>query len=188
MEPKALFALVPNRKNIMETLELKHCLLGMTSISKEDADTLLEKCLALPTTNGMGRRKIAQFGSDYAYSGVHHKGQAIPEWMQEVIDSVNELLDAEFNSVLMNVYPKGVNTGIGFHQDNEPELKSDVVVSLSLGCSETFIVKNKSESVDILLEHGDVLVMGSGCQQHYHHGIAYKTMPETRVSLTFRQF
>lgn len=188
MEPKALFALVPDRKNIMETLQLKHCLLGLTSISKEDADTLLEKCLALPTTNGMGRRRITQFGSDYTYSGVLHKGQAIPDWMKEVIDSVNELLDAEFNSVLMNVYPKGVNTGIGFHQDNEPELKSDVVVSLSLGCSETFIVKNKSESVDILLEHGDLLVMGSGCQQHYHHGIAYKTMPETRVSLTFRQF
>lgn len=172
----------------METLELKHCLLGMTSISKEDADNLFIKCLSLPITNVMGRRKIAQFGSDYTYSGVLHKGQAIPEWMQEVIYSVNELLDAEFNSVLMNVYPKGVNTGIGFHQDNEPELKSDIVVSLSLGCSETFTIKSKNESVDILLEHGDLLVMGSGCQQYYHHGIAYKTMPETRVSLTFRQF
>ena len=188
MEPKALFALVPDRKNIMETLQLKHCLLGLTSISKEDADTLLEKCLALATTNGMGRRRIAQFGSDYTYSGVLHKGQAIPEWMQEVIDSVNELLDAEFNSVLMNIYPKGVNTGIGFHQDNEPELKSDVVVSLSLGYEDVFIIKGSGESVSVTVGHGDLLVMGSGCQQHYHHGIAYKTMPETRVSLTFRQF
>lgn len=172
----------------MQTFNLKHCPIHCYSLPIEKANDYLSKCLELPITNGMGRRKIAQFGSDYTYSGIHHKGLDIPDWMQDLINEVNKLVGTEFNSVLLNIYQKGVNTGIGFHRDDEPELKSDVVVSLSLGFADIFIIKGNGESLSLELEHGDLLVMNSGCQQHYTHGIPYKVMPETRVSLTFRQF
>jgi alkylated DNA repair dioxygenase AlkB len=172
----------------MQHYKLKHCNIHCYTTEREIADTYLNKCLQLPTTNVMGRRKIAQFGSNYTYSGVLHKGQPIPEWMQYLLQEVNKLVGIEFNSVLMNIYPKGVNTGIGFHRDDEPELKSDVVASLSLGFEDVFIIKNNQEKLALVLEHGDLLVMGTGCQQNYVHGITYKVMPETRISLTFRKF
>ena len=43
----------------------------------------------------------------------------------------------------------------------------------------------------VVLESGDVVIMGPGCQEHYRHGVRQKLRPEHdndfRINITFRQ-
>lgn len=170
-------------KHIMKQTELT-----IITLEKEYADLLLNETLKLHLPSGMGRRNIAQYGKDYTYSGKTYTGRELPDWLVELLRKVNTLLGTDFNSILINKYQKGVNTGIGSHSDDEPELGLDpLVASLSLGYSDTFYLTGV-DSCSILLEHGDLLLMGKGCQKHYRHHIPYKVMPNTRISLTFRKF
>ena len=139
----------------------------------------------------MGRRRIGQYGSNYTYSGKLHKGLAIPQWMGELIQRVNNTFNTNFNSVLVNEYPAGVNTGIGLHADDEPELGTDpIVVSISLGAKEKFtLVRNGTrEETSINLKQGSVVYMGRGSQIKFKHKIAYRVREQSRISLTFREF
>ena len=173
----------------MEQIALKQTVLHYTGLSKDQADRLLQLCLDTPTTHTMGGRYIVQFGQDYIFSGRTFKATPIPEWLAQVIQQVNQKTGQSFNAVLMNIYPAGSNVGIGFHADDEPELGPDpVVASISLGADCKFELRatQSDERVSMVLEHGDFLVMGKGCQKHYRHGIQRIVMPATRVSLTFR--
>ena len=139
----------------------------------------------------MGRRRIGQYGANYTYSGKLHKGLDIPQWMAELIQRVNNTFNTSFNSVLVNMYPAGVNTGIGLHADDEPELGTDpIVVSISLGAEEKFtLVRNGTrEETNINLRHGSVVYMGRGSQTKFKHKIAYRIREQSRISLTFREF
>lgn len=154
----------------------------------EDADQLLELASSIKTTITRGGRKSAQFGCDYSYSGSTVIGQDIPDWLNETIRYINELTDSNFNSCLINIYPKGVNTGIGFHRDNEPELTTKRVVSISLGSDDVFILKSNKYEHNLHVHHGDILLLDASTQENYSHGITYKTRTKDRISLTFRQF
>ena len=139
----------------------------------------------------MGRRHIGQYGANYTYSGKLHKGLDIPQWMAELIQRVNNTFNTSFNSVLVNMYPAGVNTGIGLHADDEPELGTDpIVVSISLGAEEKFtLVRNGTrEETNINLRHGSIVYMGRGSQTKFKHKIVYKVREQSRISLTFREF
>ena len=169
--------------------QLKHTALKFTALSKSDADELLERCKQLTFTNQMGGRKIAQFGQDYTYSGVIHKGQDMPEWMFVLMQDINKWAGTEFNSVLVNHYPANTTVGIGMHSDNEPELGEDpIVVSLSLGASCLFKLASQHDWCDVNLHHGSICMMGKGCQRYYKHGIEKTYMQTDRISLTFRKF
>lgn len=175
----------------MEQIALKQTVLHYAGLSKDQADRLLQLCLDTPTTHTMGGRQIVQFGQDYLFSGRVFKATPIPEWLAQVIEQVNQKTGQSFNAVLMNVYPAGSSVGIGFHADDEPELGSDpVVASISLGADCKFELRatHSDERVSMVLEHGDFLVMGKGCQKHYRQGIQKTVMLAPRVSLTFRHF
>ena len=119
-------------------------LFAYTELSPEYLAEIETQVQSLQLPYMMGRRRIGQYGSNYTYSGKLHKGLDVPQWMAELIQRVNSTFSTNFNSVLVNLYPAGVNTGIGLHADDEPELGTDpIVVSISLGAEEKFtLVRN----------------------------------------------
>lgn len=171
----------------MQEFSLKHGTVYNWVMNKDIADTVLEAVKNTHFTIKAGNRLSAQFGCDYTYSGRTVEGQVIPTWLQEVMTEINKLTNNNFNSCLVNKYPANVRTGIGFHKDDEPELKTRRVVSISLGQTDTFILRG-TDTLALELEHGDVLLMDELIQANYSHGIEYRIKPKDRYSLTFRQF
>lgn len=106
------------------------------------------------------------------------------------MDKLNTELGTNFNSVLLNYYPKDQYVGIGRHSDSEKELIPGIVASISLGASCDFVLEtwDKSESITVQLNDSDVFVMGVECQRYYVHSIPYTKMVSDRISLTFRTF
>lgn len=142
------------------------------------------------------KRMVCSLGSDYGYSGHTTKGHNFDLYppLKQLMDELNLELNTNFNSVLINWYPKDSYVGIGAHKDDEESLvKEQPVVSISLGASCIFELKDTykgptNEHIKIELKDGDVFVMGTNCQQYYYHFIDYTQMEEDRISLTFRTF
>lgn len=104
---------------------------------------------------------------------------------------LEELTDAKFNSVLLNLY-RDQNDRMGFHSDNEPSLGDEpTIASLSYGATRTLIFKHKRrKDLDIRslkLSSGSLLLMKGVTQRNWNHGINKESMPcGPRVNLTFR--
>lgn len=79
----------------------------------------------------------------------------------------------------------------GWHADNEPELGNDpIVASLSFGASRRFYLRSNTEnkSLKLLLENGDLLLMGNGMQTGWKHCVPKSLgVHEPRINLTFRK-
>ncbi len=132
----------------------------------------------------------ADKGLAYSYSGVTHLGNGWSPELLAVKQDIERASQAEFNSLLINLYRDGKDS-IGFHADDEPELGTNpVVASLSLGSARDFVLKHKKtgEKHTYELGHGCLLVMAGTCQQVYLHGVP-KTKSEVgeRINLTFRR-
>nr|WKV34282.1 MAG: RNA-dependent RNA polymerase [Riboviria sp.] len=69
-----------------------------------------------------GNRRSVNFGPSYTYGRENSKfpERPIPSCLTTVLKKVNEVVKADYNSVLVNVYEPGGS--IPFHKDNEPEL------------------------------------------------------------------
>ena len=137
-------------------------------------------------------RLTALYGAAYGYSGITKDPLPFDNALTRLLDLINRTCSATFNSVLLNYYRSG-NDSIGMHCDDEPELgESPVVASLSLGQSRDFTFQAKAnfhEQRVLTLNHGDLLLMDSGCQEVWNHGILKdKCLPQAcrRISLTFR--
>lgn len=129
-------------------------------------------------------------GSSYRYSGVNH--QPLP-WVEPLISikqTIESSYNASFNSVLANLYRNGSDS-MGCHADDEKELGvNPLIASLSLG--EQRLLKfrhHKSKKVlDIVLNHGDLLLMAGEIQHHWRHELPKtKKAKKQRINLTFRQ-
>lgn len=94
-----------------------------------------------------------------------------------------------FNYCLCNRYRDGKHK-IGKHSDSEVGLeKGRPIACVSLGATRRFIFRHKAtgRKVEILLEHGDLLVMGRNSQLLWTHEIPQELrVKEPRVSVTFR--
>ena len=139
------------------------------------------------------KRGVCSMGKDYAFSGIVMKAQPWDKQILALMNRINELHGTSFNACLLNYYPDGTTAGISKHSDDEKELVAPViVVSVSLGETCNFILRNKqdiSEVVPVPLKDGDVLVMGAGTQANYTHEIPKKLYNKGgRISLTFREF
>lgn len=134
-------------------------------------------------------RLTALYGEgNYVYSGVTKCTNGWNHSLQALTKHIEEELNYVFNSVLLNYYEDG-QSSIGMHSDDEPELGVDpTVCSLSLGGSRVFNLRNKhtQEETPLELNNGDLLIMGSGIQAAYQHGIAKCYSATPRISLTFR--
>ncbi|RIA90402.1 hypothetical protein C1645_693551 [Glomus cerebriforme] len=155
-----------------------------------------------PTFKIFGRpskaaRQTCSFGSDpnkvYKYSGTTAGVDSIeyPPSVKEIKEKIEEILNIQFNFVLLNWYKDGKDY-IGEHSDNEKGLvKLGVIACVSLGAKRTFIFRNKKNKKithKINLENGSLIVMRGTTQQYWKHSIPKEnSIREGRISLTFRQ-
>ena len=138
------------------------------------------------------KRKVAWYGDEnfeYTYSNSTKK--AIP-WTPELLKLkalAEEKTGEEFNSCLLNLYHSG-DEGMAYHSDGEKDLKKNgAIASLSFGAERKFSFKHKftKEKVDLLLEHGSLLVMKDQTQSFWLHRLPpTKKIHTPRINLTFR--
>jgi len=138
------------------------------------------------------KRKVAWYGEkpfEYTYSNVTKL--ALP-WTKELseLKAIAEKESGEtYNSCLLNLYHSG-EEGMAWHSDGEPDLKKDgAIASMSFGAERKFAFKHKQsgEKVELLLEHGSLLVMKGKTQTYWLHRLPPTVKAKTaRVNLTFR--
>lgn len=138
------------------------------------------------------KRKVAWYGDqpfEYTYSNTTKR--ALP-WTRELWN-LKERIEKEtgesFNSCLMNLYHDGTE-GMAWHSDGEKDLKKNgAIASVSFGAVRNFAFKHKvtKEKVNLLLEHGSLLIMKGNTQSNWLHRLPPTTKPfRERVNLTFR--
>ena len=92
----------------------------------------------IPLVDGkMGRqsRDIAFFSNasaGYTYTNQTQKNFPLTSRMQTLLETVNRLLNTQFNGILVNRYKNGRENYIGEHQDAEAELETAGVFSITI--------------------------------------------------------
>lgn len=138
------------------------------------------------------KRKVAWYGErpfEYTYSNITKL--ALP-WTTEILE-LKKIVENEtketFNSCLLNLYHNG-NEGMAWHSDGETDLKKNGAIgSLSFGAERKFAFKHKKtgEKIELILEHGSLLVMKDTTQNHWFHRLPpTKRVITPRINLTFR--
>ncbi|NCT08839.1 MAG: alpha-ketoglutarate-dependent dioxygenase AlkB [Flavobacteriia bacterium] len=138
------------------------------------------------------KRKVAWFGDEnfnYTYSKITKKANI---WTDELL-ALKQIVEKEsnetYNSCLLNLYHSG-EEGMAYHSDGEKMLrKNGAIASVSLGATRKFSFKHKSthHKVDVILEHGSLLVMKGETQTHWLHRLpTTKKVTSPRINLTFR--
>lgn len=129
----------------------------------------------------------------YAYSGIIHPAQELPEILQELALKITNYLktynvDATFNSVLINYYRDGKDK-IGMHGDDERQLgQYPVIASVSLGTDRIFKMRHNEtkEKRFFTLSSGQLFIMKGNTQNEWMHGIDPEPDKGVRINLTFR--
>lgn len=138
------------------------------------------------------KRKVAWYGdSPFSYTYSKTTKYALP-WTRELLE-LKRLVESEtgetFNSCLLNLYHSG-EEAMAWHSDGETDLKKDGAIgSLSFGAVRKFAFKHKQSQlkVELLLEHGSLLVMAGTTQTYWLHRLPpSKKVMAPRVNLTFR--
>jgi alkylated DNA repair dioxygenase AlkB len=138
------------------------------------------------------KRKVAWYGDKpYEYTYSKTTKSALP-WTKELLELkalIEDRSGETFNSCLLNLYHDG-SEGMAWHSDAEKDLKKDGAIgSLSFGAERKFSFKHKQagEKVELLLEHGSLLVMKGTTQTYWLHRLPpAKQVAGARVNLTFR--
>lgn len=125
----------------------------------------------------------------YRYSGMQLPARPLPALVEALRHRVARAAGHEFNAALVNLYRDG-NDCVGWHADDEPELGDEpVLASVSLGAARRFCLRHKKRRgrVDLVLEHGSLLVMSGPIQRHWHHALPReRDLGAPRVNLSFR--
>ncbi len=131
------------------------------------------------------------------YSGRRFYPQPWHPVLSDLRRRLGDLLQRDFNSVLVNLYRDGSDS-VGWHADDEPELGPEpCIASVSLGATRRFTFKTRvgrsvvgakrSQSIRLDLHNGDLLVMAGLTQEKWHHSLPKtKKYVGERVNLTFR--
>lgn len=135
-------------------------------------------------------RFYADEGVSYTYSQQLFKGISWTEELHELKRKSEEIAQIEFNSALVNYYRNGQDS-MGLHADNEPELgKNPVIASVNFGASRKMVFRKNGtkEKLEVILHHGDLLVMSGALQHHWKHELPkQRTITEPRLNVTFRK-
>lgn len=138
----------------------------------------------------MRARKTACFGLSYDYSGVSYENKPMHELLVPLCDRLKETLGFTPNSCLINFYVDGRDK-MGFHSDEIDNLEAGTqIIIISLGVERKLSFRSKADyeqRLSYLLPHGSLLVMSQRTQQFWSHAIKRATVPEGRISLTFRR-
>jgi alkylated DNA repair dioxygenase AlkB len=137
-------------------------------------------------------RKVAWYGDAqfaYAYSGITRQALPWNDKLLQIKTIVEQHSGARFNSCLLNLYEHG-DQGMAWHSDDEKSLgRNTAIASVSFGAERRFCFKHKrsSETAEIVLEHGSLLIMKGTTQTHWLHSIPKaKRITQPRINLTFR--
>lgn len=132
---------------------------------------------------------VGDAGIRYTYSGVVHDPLPWPPVLAALRTRVQAFTGHDFNSVLANRYRDGTDS-MGWHADNERELgRNPVIASLSFGADRVFKLRHNknSETVEVRLGNGSLLLMCGSLQHHWRHCLPkMRGITEARVNLTFR--
>ena len=133
-------------------------------------------------------RLTAWWGPAYQYANVSWPARKLDGTMKELTTQVSQLACAAYNGVLVNGYRDGKDS-MGWHRDNEPEIDTASIASLSLGATRTFKIRDRRTKhvIDIDLGHGDVLVMEHLQEVHEHSVPRRMKVREPRMNFTFRR-
>ena len=143
-------------------------------------------------------RKVVWYGDQnyqYHYSGMDKQAQIWDLKLLVLKQKIELITGVQFNSCLANLYEDGTQ-GVGWHSDDEaalrdPEHGETVIASLSLGATRKFRFKHrdKTHTVEIYLQSGQLIVMKGQTQRFWKHTLAKSTkVLEPRINLTFRYF
>ncbi len=134
-------------------------------------------------------------GAQMSYSGALFEPQPWLPALKKIKNEIELLCGHSFNSVLVNRYRSGLDS-VGWHADDEEELGGNpIIASVSLGASRMFSLRPKSPELgnasfkkrDLLLNHGDLMVMSGSTQEFWHHAVLKDKMaPGERINLTYR--
>lgn len=138
------------------------------------------------------KRKVAWYAEqpfEYTYSNITKRALI---WTQELLalkERIEKETGEQFNSCLLNLYHNG-EEGMAWHSDGETDLKKNgAIASLSLGAERKFAFKHKhtQEKVELVLEHGSLLIMKGTTQTFWLHRLPpTKLITKPRINLTFR--
>lgn len=138
------------------------------------------------------KRKVAWYGEkpfEYTYSNTTKRALRWTEGLLKLKELVENETGETFNSCLLNLYHHG-EEGMAWHSDGEKDLKKDgAIASLSFGAERKFAFKHKEtkEKVELILEHGSLLIMKDTTQTYWLHRLpTTKRINKPRVNLTFR--
>ncbi|MDA0728456.1 MAG: alpha-ketoglutarate-dependent dioxygenase AlkB [Bacteroidetes bacterium] len=133
-------------------------------------------------------RWTAWWGPPYRYANVQWPAQPLDGEIRELCDLVSRRAGSSFNAVLINGYRDGQDS-MGWHRDNEREMDTACIASLSLGATRTFKVRDRRNQrvIDIPLSHGDLLVMEHLQDDHEHSLPKRLGVKDRRLNFTFRR-
>lgn len=134
---------------------------------------------------------FADEGVEYKYSGRLNAGLAWNRLLSNIKKDVEKKSGFDFNSLLLNYY-RDQNDSMGWHRDNEKQLKENpVVASLSFGQERDFYIRryaDKSKTLKIKLTSGSLLLMLGATQHEWEHCVKKQTgQLSGRLNLTFRK-
>nr|WP_314839872.1 alpha-ketoglutarate-dependent dioxygenase AlkB [uncultured Flavobacterium sp.] len=129
-------------------------------------------------------------GKPYSYSNITMQPHPWNPLLQKLKIQVEAASNTIFSTVLLNQYRDGKDSN-GWHADNEKELGiNPTIASLSFGATRNFQMKHnhlKDQKLNLLLEHGSLLLMKGSTQHYWKHQIPKTAKPtEPRINLTFR--
>lgn len=153
---------------------------------KEDSITIFGKKILQPRLTSL----FGNEGKPYSYSGITMYPNNWNKPLLFIKNEIEQICTHNFTTVLANLY-RNENDSNGWHADNEKSLGRDpIIASVSLGEERLFQIKhntNKSEKINLILEHGSLLLMKEGSQIHYKHQLPKsKSAKKPRINLTFR--
>lgn len=126
----------------------------------------------------------------YSFSGITLNPHPWTKELLEIKNDIEPLCHVFFNSVLLNRY-RDENDSISWHTDEEKELgQNPVIASVNFGAERTFQLRHKitKERIDIVLQHGSLLIMLGELQHYWQHQVPKtKKIKTERINLTFRE-
>ncbi len=126
-------------------------------------------------------------GPAYQYSNIQWPANTFTPVVAEMNQELRETLQFSFNSCLLNYYRDGQDS-MGRHRDNEPEMDTTMIASVSFGGSRKIKFRHRDglQKLDIILQHGDLLVM-QNFQEDWYHELPKVKYASPRLNLTFRK-
>lgn len=192
---------IDSESNLFVILKTDRSFLSVQPLSQPE---LVKKCieyvqdkLKRPTImSGKENQRYPSFGffSDYStehqYAGKVVKSITMGSALKELLDKVNHLVGATFNSIVVNQYRDG-NDIMEAHSYDPCSLDPVGVVTITYGAVRTLLIREKVNNFKILAQEmkpGELYHMGGDFQKQFTHEIKHeKCVTDVMYSFTFRR-